>query len=243
MQSFQNVLTLTSTTVLGFLVLNIAPAPAHAIGVGGEVLPPDAVVNGYSLTDAAEAITLWQDTYDPIYLPDFPFQLLSFASFDYTVAPNTYLFLPISSSNNSPPIIGDFPSTLAEAIPYTFGPEQIGGSFQITVDGQTTDIGPAYLTGPFKMALPNGGNTTFTLSAFLTPLAPGTHTVGFQGSLDGQAFRDYWTGLGETCDDPCLSFNFAYNVTAVPEPATMAGLALAGAGLGVLRRKKQKSVE
>ena len=69
-----------------------------------------------------------------------------------------------------------------------FDSAQIGAqALEITVDGQTTPIGSAYLAGPVTTApLLDGGGTDFIEpGAFLHPLTPGTHTVFISGGLFG----------------------------------------------------------
>src|SRR5262245_24964714 len=99
-------------------------------------------------------------------------------------------YLPLQSVDDSPPVLGTFPTTSAQAQAYFFGPSQYGGhDFVAVVDGVSTPIGPAYLAGPVTTPplLDGGGTHILTLGAFVQPLSPGTHTVRISGELSGAA--------------------------------------------------------
>ena len=131
------------------------------------------------------------------YYPASPFQILyvkPVGPSSFLVRPGTYFFVPIWNADDSQPIVGEWPTTHSETIPYFFDPSQVGGrDFAIAVDGQTTAIGSGYLAGPvitptlLDCAPPDiaCGNHIVTLGAFLHPLAPGTHTVRIQGGVFG----------------------------------------------------------
>jgi hypothetical protein len=214
----------------------IAAAPARSITLGGDILPSNTVLNGFSLTNAAAAIAPWQDTFDPARLPSTPFQLLTAAQTNYTVTSDTYFYVPIASVNDSPPILGTFPTNASQAESYWFDTRKLGVTASITVDGQKSFLDASYLAGPVNVPLPNGGSNSVIFATFLAPFAPGTHTVSVQSTFAG-ALLD-----GLCAPDVCAG-GFTYTVTsvptAVPEPATMLGTVVFGAAVvGFKRRQK-----
>src|SRR5262249_60269754 len=112
-----------------------------------------------------------------------------------------------------PAIVGTFPTTQQAVADYMFSHDQNGfGNLQIVVDGQATAIGPAYVGGLVTtQPLPDGGGThIITVGAFLTPLAPGVHTVTISGGIgSGVAFQQA-TGLAFQQEV------FTYTVTVQP---------------------------
>ncbi len=220
----------TASVALCFTAVNFKPEQARAVTIGGDVLPADTIVNGFSLTDAAIAIAPFQDQLtigpDSSLLPDTPFQLLTLAADTYNVTSDTYFYVPLSSANNSPPILGNFPSDSSQNAFYWFDPTQLGGqNLSITVDGRVTPIGSDYLAGPVTKTLPFGGNSTVVLAAFLSPLSPGEHTVQIQGKYNGKL-------VGSPCvPDVCVSFEVSYQVNSqpVPEPDISLAVLIAGA--------------
>src|SRR5262249_33679803 len=174
----------------------------------GEVLPAKAHLDGYSLTDmtSATAQFLTSGT-DPSLYPNTPFQILyhkvpetnTFPSpgvlvargvNQFTVKPGTPFYVPLGYSDDSPTIVGTFPTTQQAVADYIFSHDQNGfGTLQIVVDGQAPAIGPAYVGGLVTtQPLPDGGGThIITVGAFLTPLAPGVHTVTISGTITGLA--------------------------------------------------------
>jgi len=221
------------------VALNIRPKSSLAFTIGGEVLPASTLVNGYSLTDVAAAIAPYQDTLDPAYLPSTPFQLLTLASLNYTVTDDTYFYVPNGSVNDSPPILGTFPSTPSEAPFYWFDASQLGTSeFKITVDGRETALGAEYLAGPVTVPLPNGGNHSIIGAAFLSPLPPGSHTITINNKSNGKLVEEFCP------PDGCAS-ELTYTVQSeaakpVPEPSEIAASVLASAFLLLQMKKRQK---
>jgi hypothetical protein len=125
----------------------------------------------------------------------------------FTVRPGTFFFIPLFSFNDSPPIIGDFPTNSSQVRDYIFGAAQVSAhDIEIVVDGQVTDLGPSYLSSLINTpGLPNGGSHTILLGAFHTPLSKGTHTVTIRASFDGTAFV---AAVGTS-----ISFEDVYTVT------------------------------
>jgi hypothetical protein len=123
------------------------------------------------------------------------------------VRPGTPYFVPIINPDDSPPVLGTFPTSHEDAIPYVFGHDTYGASFQIIIDGRIMPIGSEYVAGPVTTApLPDGGGThMITLGAFVRPLTPGDHTV----SITGGVFGD---GLLTTYGIKYLTEDFTYKV-------------------------------
>jgi hypothetical protein len=213
----------------------LAAAPARSATLGGDILPSNTVLNGYSLTDMAAAIAPWQDTFDPALLPNTPFQLLTAATSNYNVTPDTYFYVPIASVNDSPTILGTFPTNASEAAFYWYDPSQLGVTASITVDGVETFLDPSYLAGPVNVPLLNGGSNTVLFATFLAPFAPGTHTVSVQATFAGALLA------GLCGPDVCAGgFNYTVTSTTVPEPGAMLGTVVFGAAVVALKRKQKK---
>jgi hypothetical protein len=197
---------------------------------GGQVLPPGARPLGYSLTDMTRLLAVFTaGGNDPRLYPETPFQVLYIASssvesvdggikFTGTntfpaapgrkLAPGTKFFVPIQNATDGPPVAGDFPNDEAGAIPYFFGPSQLGArDYEIVVDGAITPVGAGNLAGPVATPpLADGGTHIITLGVFLSPMTPGTHTVTIRGRLAGQA-------IGATYPFRFLAEDFTYIVT------------------------------
>lgn len=224
--------------VLGSRVLyamgcTVVMCSAGATGAGASsqesVLPAGAAPQGWDLNRITEAAAAFDTSgNNPSDYPNTPFQLLYYAPSTLTVtqmnngvvfsgtnsfrvAPKTPFFVPLFSVDDSPPVIGTFPTTHKQAIRYFFDPSQIGGQgFRITVDGQSTALESPYLAGPVTSSpLPDGGGTHIvTLGAFLRPLAPGTHTVSISGGIFGALLPAY---VGIAFDEE--SFDYSVEVT------------------------------
>jgi hypothetical protein len=166
-----------------------------ALADDGPVLPATATPAGYSLADMAAEMAYFSTSGNNSSLyPDTPFQVLYVDSATgtntFTVRTGTKFFVPLAFIDDSPPILGDFPTDPSEAADYVFSPMELGAhDLEIVVDGQATSLGPDYVAGPvFAPGLLDGGGSHFIqIGAFLTPLAKGTHTVTIQGVLDGDA--------------------------------------------------------
>ncbi len=207
--------------ILALAVPVIAAPAAHA---ASDVVPPNAKPAGYSLERmAAEHALFTSSGNDPAYYPQTPFQVLFASSLDaapenggYVVTgTNTFdvqkgarFYLPVLHVNDSPPVIGTFPSAPGAAADYFFGSSQVGAEpAVVTIDGKPTTIGAAFLAGPVETpTLFDGGNHIMTLAAFLKPLKRGTHTIHASGNVAGDAFSQAF-GLS------FLRFEFTYTVT------------------------------
>jgi hypothetical protein len=216
----------TPRTVLSLiLALAVSAIAVPAAQAASDVMPPNAKPAGYSLERmAAEHALFVSSGNDPAYYPQTPFQVLFASSLDAApegdglvvsgqntleVQRSTRFYLPILQVNDSPPVIGTFPSAPGHAATaYFFGSSQVGAEpAVITIDGDTTTIGASYLAGPVKTpTLFDGGNHIMTLGAFLKPLKRGTHTIHASGSVSGDAFSQTF-GLS------FLRFEFTYTVT------------------------------
>ena len=204
--------------------LALAAPAAHA---ASDVVPPKAKPAGYSLERMAVEHALFASSgNDPAFYPDTPFQVLFASSQNATpegdglaiagenafeVPHGTRFYVPIVSVNDSPPIIGSFPSAPGNAATdYFFDAGQVGAEpAAIAIDGKTTSIGAPFLAGPVETpTLFDGGNHVIALAAFLKPLSRGTHTVTATGRVSGDAFSAAF-GLS------FLRFAFTYTVTVV----------------------------
>jgi hypothetical protein len=198
---------------------------------GGNVLAATAHPYGYSLTDMASATALFNTSFnDPSQYPNTPFRVLfvdpTTETFDsvngglvvggtnqVTVKADTPFYVPLAWFDDSPIVIGNFPTTQQAAADYVFSHDQVGlGDLRIVVDGHATSIGAAYTAGPVHTPplLDGGGSHIITVGAFLTPMSPGVHTVSISGELSGVAFQQA-TGLA------FYQFGFTYTVTVQPQ--------------------------
>ncbi len=179
------------TVVLALLAMIGFIMPSQA-----GILPGTANPKGTSIDEMTAALGQFQDSgLDPSFLPSTRFQILFPTDLNtntgtFTVKPGTFFFIPIFSFNDSPPVIGDFPTNSSQAPGYIFGAAQIGAhDAEIEVDGQITEIGPSHLSGLINTPnLPFGGSHTILLGAFHTPLPKGIHTVKIRATWDGIAF-------------------------------------------------------
>lgn len=172
-----------------------------------KVMPPAASPYGYSLADmAALAAPFNASGNDPSQYPDTPFQILYVAGLDFTpegeglfaaggneftVENGTRLYVPIISSDDNAPVIGDFPSTSADAPQYFYDSSGLGvpEPSQVVVDGESTAVGARYMVGPVGTApMPGGGSHVVALGVFVGPLTPGTHTIVVRTGFFGDAF-------------------------------------------------------
>ena len=199
------------------LPMKVANLPGPALRerrvTGGKVMPSTAKIAGYSLVDMAKELAYFTTSGNNLsYLPKTPFPLLylknlSDTTNSFTVSPGTHLFVPISSIDNSPPIIGNFPSDQNQAQNYVVSQEQLGARFEITVDGVTTSIRPSYVAGPvYTPGLLNGGSYFMQVGVFLTPLSPGEHTITCRAFYGGNAVTALTGGVP-------VAFEFTYTVT------------------------------
>lgn len=179
---------------------------------GGQVMPSNANVAGYSLLKMAEELANFTTSRNnPDYFPTtpFPFQILYLKDLNdttnsFTVSRDTYLFVPIAGIDNSPPIIGNFPSDSNHVTNYVVSQNQLGARFEITVDGKTTSIRPSYIAGPVYANLT--GYQLIQVGVFLTPLSPGEHTITCRVFFGGQAVTALTGGVP-------VGYEFTYTVT------------------------------
>ena len=123
---------------------------------------------------------------------DVPFQFVPLNG-TTTVTEGTFLYLPIFFSDNSPPILGNFPNDVqnqfADAV-YFFDPADGIGleEVDVTVDNErTVSLGPEYVVGFNTRPLLDGATKDVQLATFLAPLSKGTHTIAVHVELDGAA--------------------------------------------------------
>ena len=223
--------------LIALLVLTVVPSLALADKEeprGGQVLPPGARPQGYSLEDMARLVGPFTiNGNNPNSVPKTPFSILFTASGGpptisipcqggtgvldtgcntFLVKAGTEFFLALLVVDDSPPVLGKFPTDHQQAIPYFFGPQQYGGEdFYVAVDGRTTRLGPEFLAGPVQTPpLSDGGGThLIELGVFLTPLSLGLHTIIIHGEIDG-------AGVLSTYGISCLEEIFSYFVEVVP---------------------------
>ena len=215
----------TRRVLLSLILALAAPAlAAPAAHANPDVFPPNADPAGYSLERMAAGHALFISSgNDTAYYPQTPFQVLFASSLDaeqvdgglvvtrantFAAQKSTRFYLPILHVNDSPPVIGTFPSAPGNvATGYFFGQSQVGAKpAVVTIDGETTTLGAPYLAGPVQTPpLFDGGNHIMTLGAFLKPLKRGTHTIHASGSVSGTAFSQAF-GLS------FLRFEFTYTV-------------------------------
>ena len=210
---------------LGPLALLASAAPALA---GGDLLPSSQAVGGYSLADAAGTTAVFNTgtaAHNPSTpaLPTLPFDVVTG---DTTESPNTHVYLPIYYADNSPPVDPNFPANISNPqvnSSYLLGSAGVS-RFLVQVDGQTNYLDSSYITAvntPTLLDGTPGGNEYISISAFLSPLSPGTHTVGIGGTISGT-------------DHVFLS----YAVNVVPEPAWACALPCAIGSLLSRRRRR-----
>jgi hypothetical protein len=161
------------------------------------VLPADAKPHGILLSDMARLTAHFNvgDRLGPV--PQTPFQIL-FESDAQTgtfhVRENTYLYLPVVYSDNSPPLLGNFPRNIfnQRALQhYWFSQREIGTTItDVTVDGKTYKLGARHVTGAvFTDPLPTTATQYLVAAAFIAPLPVGTHTITTHFLATGDAFR------------------------------------------------------
>ena len=204
---------------------------------GGSVLPPNVKPLGYSLEDMAKLLAQFGTSgNNPQYYPNTPFQVLygdsSITTVTSKVCPNppggngilvtggktfvakqnTQFFVPLAGFDDSPPVVGSFPSQSRYAADYVFGMRDYWArGYKITVDGDNTSVGPEFLAGPVSTPplLDGGGSHFIQLGVFLTPMTTGTHLVTIQGEVASNSVL-LATGLS------CIAEKFVYTVIVLP---------------------------
>ena len=199
-------------------------------GTGGDVLPATSQSHGFSLTDMTAATALFNTSGNNLSLyPQTPFQILyvdpttetfnfvngglvETGTNQFTVAAGTPFYVPVAFIDDSPPILGKFPTDPSTVANYLFAHDQIGmTNLRIVVDGLVTPLGSAFAAGPVTTPplLDGGGTHIITVGAFLTPLSPGTHKVTIAGEFSGVFFQQA-TGLNFE------KFDLTYTVSVKP---------------------------
>ncbi len=181
--------------VFAGMVAGVMALAATAMAGGGNVLPSTASFKGFSLQQMAKATAVYNTGVtagisEPA--PNVPVQILVK---DTRVPAGTGFYLPIFFDDDSGGTTAGFPTDvsdqsadaafLLEFVNAAFGVER----FIVQVDGQTTVLSPDYIAGVTTGSLPDGvppGTHYIVAAAYLTPLTPGVHTVGFGGVIDGQ---------------------------------------------------------
>ena len=205
---------------------------ASALAQGGNVLPANATPNGYSLWDMAALTAV--DNVGGSVTPNVPFEVLVGSISAYTVNSGTTLYVPILFTDDSPPVFSPppFPADITDQSAdaqyldaVALGTYGVSGLF-LDVDGNTTPITDAYVTGATTAPLPDGGGTHYIVSAaFLSPFAIGEHTVDIGGYINGNA----QVFISDT-------------ITSVPEPTSTSVLyVIAGLALIFLRRSSRRT--
>jgi len=126
----------------------------------------------------------------------------------FEVSADETFFVPVDNADDSPDVVGTFPTRPAAAKRYVFDRRVLGGEdFAITIDSRRTALGPAYVAGPVETEplLDGGGTHMITIGAFLSPMSPGTHTVRITGGYFGD-------GIWTTYKLSFIRLDFTYEV-------------------------------
>jgi len=166
---------------------------------GGNVLPGLAQPKGYSLLKLAAETAAFNVTDHSGPPPALPFQMLySRPGNTFEVRAGTMLYVPVIYNDDSQPVLGNFPDpTDRDALLfYWYDQSELGVVYTtITVDGQTTSLGPDYLVGFISdTPLPDGATQYMTVGAVLSPLTKGQHKVVISGLATGAALDPYFPG-------------------------------------------------
>lgn len=188
-----NVTTRTQLAALVAAWLLLTMPSAHA--GGGNVLPAAAHPHGYSLAEAAKATAYFNEgPHTPDTIPaGFPMQILYIPPGEtdtgtFDVQTGTMFYMPLVYSDGNDAALWPFPDVNdAQAVSnYYFDPKQLGAeTLDVTVDGQTTSLGPPYAVGADTPGLPSGANTYTVVAVVLGPLTKGTHTVSYRFLFSG----------------------------------------------------------
>jgi hypothetical protein len=202
------------------------------------VLPSSDQPMGYSLANLAQTTAVYNtgvfsgSSATPA-APSIPFVVVEG---DTSVAPNTYLYLPIFFADNSTPVDPAFPASVSnQSVDAAYLDNLVLSGFGVTaffadVDGVDTTLDDSYITGVTTAPLLDAsedsstgmtipGTNYISTAAVISPLSIGDHTVGFGGIINGNPVT-----FGSSA------------VTVLPEPTTFGLLACAGTFLGRRRR-------
>jgi hypothetical protein len=187
---------------------------ARSVGV----LPPQAQPQGYSLADIAKITAAFNVTDHSGTVPSAvdgsgKIQMLyTTADNTFQVKSGTFLYVPILTPDDSPPILGTFPNINDRnaVVNYAYSPQQLGIQYTIiTIDGQAFPLDERYLVAVRVPPLPDGGGTGYlAFAAFVKPLKKGTHTIEISASATGAAVIQWCQDLGGSCPD-----GFAFSIT------------------------------
>jgi len=169
------------------------------------VLPATAKPLGYSLEDMARATALYNTGTRTGPPPNTPFVILvttGAPQTTFTVDQGTYLYVPLFYSDNSTPILGNWPVDIenrAQLTHYWTSPEEIGLRFiKVIVDGKVATLSPDYIVGVRGVTTAAGGTEYSVAAVFLHPLPPGEHTVQVIGFYSGEAAGEAEFSFGYT---------------------------------------------
>jgi hypothetical protein len=227
--------------------------------VGGKVLSSDVKPYGYSLDDIARAMALFSSSSNVQHYPTTPFQLLftdpntapttstvtcpDGGQGTFLVAANTFpvtagvaFFVPLFFVDDTPPVLGVFPTQKSQAADYFFGATQYGGrDMEIIVDGRSTAVGADFLGGPVETpplldalsasfcqqnSIPGcgkAGTHFMQLGAFIAPMSVGVHTAEIKGQLGNSTL---FSNTFAPFYGSCLQEDITYKVKVFPRLET-----------------------
>jgi hypothetical protein len=186
------------------------------------VLPPQAQLNGFSLTEANKATAVFNTTVDPatgahIGQPPAPFDasthkkllmLATTATNTFTVKSGTNFFIPALAL--TPAGIPTFPDVKdrKQVLDFLYSSAQLGlQTVNITVTGpdncaHSFSLDEGYVTASYTPVLGDGTTSYIAVSGFLKSLPVGLNEVKISVSLDGALFGP-------------VAFDIIYNVNVV----------------------------
>ena len=172
--------------------LCLAASSLSVTAGSGNVLPPTAKPQGWSIDDMAAAVANFSISGNNLdFYPDTPFQIIfRHPGNSFTVKPGTFLYVKVIFIDDSAPVIGNWPADKSGVADYFFGRTELGAhDLEIEVDGKVFSLdNPGYVGGPVPTPDSPDGSTYFIQTgAFVTPLSPGTHKLTIRGVLDGDA--------------------------------------------------------
>lgn len=186
--------------ILGWQSVTARGGPPTAHGVENKgtaaagVLPASAKPLGYSLEDMARATALYNTGPRTGTPPNTPFRILVTTGGPdptFTVDQGTYLYVPLFYSDNSTPILGNWPADIenrTQLTHYWTSPDEIGLRFiKVLVDGKVATLNPDYIVGVRSVSTYTGGTEYSVAAVFLHPLPPGEHSVQIMGFYSGEA--------------------------------------------------------
>jgi hypothetical protein len=206
---FRRVLTILSAVVVAtFTTGLVGGSPATAAINDGRVLPASSLNNGWTLERAISATSAWNSSPTRGTPPPTPFQILYVTgggtasqvgngtvvrnSKSFTVPAGKSFFVPVAFVDDTPAILGTFPTTHTQALSYWYGKGGLGTQYAtIAVDGRQMPLSHDYLVGPMKARLsdnPPGqpvGSHLVEEAAFLSALPKGHHVIDVSFTWSG----------------------------------------------------------